>query len=876
MPICVHCQTPNSDFNLVCKHCQQPLEVTDGATLSQAVGVDDAGKSLRVGSVIGHFRIDALAGRGGMGAVYRAFDLQLQRQVALKLLHFAAVDEGVSLQDSALLKEASLVAHLKHANVVTVYGVFVADGLALMAMEWVEGQTLRTLLATEDLDWQRSADRALQMAAGLAAAHERGIVHGDVKLRNVMLDAEGCVKILDFGLAERLPEVMRLLERDVGLRGTLAYMSPQQLRGEVATPQSDVYAFGVCLYELLAGRRPYAGQSREELLAEMEQKGVTMLRCGSPFLSRLAAHCLAHDLTQRPADMVAVYEELRVWHVARRRRPLFFGAGLVGLLLLALLWMGVRGPKLVEARPGPQSMAVLAIENLTGDPSLDVLGNGLTASISDTLVQSQQAVADTWVVPASEIDDDLRDATALYERYGVRLVLRGDLKYHGEGYLLRLRLLDAQQGRVLRTAQLVFDRGEPLVMNREVLTALAQLVDQSVEEWSVQLLAPPQAWLQYLEALGYRYRYDDAALLLRAEDLLRQVLVQQPNHLATELALAETLRLRWMLEKDAALLEGALVLLDDVRQRRPDLADVQLLYGKLLVEQGFYPQAIDVYQAALMDVADHGGLLYALARAQVLQGSIEAARKTYVLASQAAPYHWIGLTEMAMFYFQRGEFVDAEGVFRKLVELAPENLMAHANLAAVLYYQQRVEAAVAVLDEVILSKPNPWVYANRGSMLFYLGRYELAEQDFRKALELQPRVYLHHGNLGDALRHQGKSADAVYEEAIGLIDEVLAIDPQKPELGTHRALYLAKLGHLDEALAQLEALGEPQTLSETYQRALVLAIVGENERALRLLDDALAQGYPVFEVLREPELARLRQDAAFIKVVAPYRQGQGS
>jgi serine/threonine protein kinase len=251
-----------------------------------------------LGQVIGHFRVLAPLGRGGMGVVYRAVDVDLWREVALKLLppHWAEDGERRAL----FLAEARSAAAVAHANIATIYEVGTAGVSSFIAMELVKGATLREALG-RGLDHARALRIAIGIARGLARAHELGVIHRDLKPENVMLDREDEAKILDFGLArvlgERAPERPRETlapgELAVGvgsepttaghIAGTLGYLSPEQARGEALDARSDVFALGIVVFELFTGRRPFTGGSpAETLIAVIRDEPPSLSELGGP------------------------------------------------------------------------------------------------------------------------------------------------------------------------------------------------------------------------------------------------------------------------------------------------------------------------------------------------------------------------------------------------------------------------------------------------------------------------------------------------------------------------------------------------------------------------------------------------------------------
>ena len=221
-----------------------------------------------IGRTIAHFRITAKVGEGGMGAVYRATDTKLGREVAIKVL-----PDAVASDPERLLRfrgEARALAALDHPNIVTVYSVEEAEEIHFLVMALVEGRSLDRLIPASGLPQERFVEIAVQLTAALSAAHEKGIVHRDLKPSNVMLGEDGRVRVLDFGLAKLTSQARPSGEPDLTTQavtragvvmGTVPYMSPEQIEGKPVNARSDIFSLGVVLYEMATGKRPFAGET---------------------------------------------------------------------------------------------------------------------------------------------------------------------------------------------------------------------------------------------------------------------------------------------------------------------------------------------------------------------------------------------------------------------------------------------------------------------------------------------------------------------------------------------------------------------------------------------------------------------------------------
>ena len=367
--------------------------------------------SLTAGTRLGPYQVLAPLGTGGMGEVYRAYDTRLERDVALKVL--PAETLGDDTARARLVREARLASKLNHPHICTIYEVGEAEGQTFVAMELVDGQALSARVAGGPLPVEQVLRHGQQMAEALAHAHGRGVVHRDFKSANVMVTPESQVKVLDFGLAKRLTgeelaEVTTVSRQSLtapgAVAGTLAYMAPEQLRGQAADARSDIWALGVVLYELVAGRRPFQGQTGFELSSAILSQPLPPLPSSVPApLAGVIDRCLAREpgaRYQQGAEVRAALEAVAsgqagaawpTWRVMlQRRRRLLLGAaaGALALLLVAAVLFGLdvggvrsrmTGALATSARA--ITLAVLPFDNVSGDPEQDYLSDGLTGEM---------------------------------------------------------------------------------------------------------------------------------------------------------------------------------------------------------------------------------------------------------------------------------------------------------------------------------------------------------------------------------------------------------------------------------------------------------------------------------------------------------------
>jgi tRNA A-37 threonylcarbamoyl transferase component Bud32/WD40 repeat protein len=411
--------------------------------------------NLTPGTKLGPYEIVSLLGAGGMGEVYRARDSRLKREVAIKVL-----PQALSLDADRLRRfeqEALATAALNHPNILAVFDIGTNEGSPYVVSELLEGETLRERLRSGSIAVRKTLDYALQIAHGLAAAHEKGIIHRDLKPENVFLTKDGRVKILDFGLAKltqpesgaqtSLPTLTQATEAGV-VMGTAGYMSPEQVRGMAVDPRSDIFSFGAILYEMLSGKRAFHGETAADTMSAILKEDPPELnetnRNVSPALERMVQHCLEKNPEQRfhsASDIAFDLEHLSgisstttrlapVVGVSSHRRLLLVLAGGLGLALVMLglgWWLGSRGS-------GPAAMAEYQqITFRTG-----AIGNARFTP-DGSIVYSAAWDSGTFELYMSRTDDPgarelgIKDAELLAISKGGELAIRLNTAFHG-GY----------------------------------------------------------------------------------------------------------------------------------------------------------------------------------------------------------------------------------------------------------------------------------------------------------------------------------------------------------------------------------------------------------------------------------------------------------
>ena len=351
------------------------------------------------GRTLGHYRIDERLGAGGMGVVYKARDTRLDRTVALKLLS----DQTATDRDTRgrLLHEARSASGLNHPNVCTVHEVGEADGQMFIVMEFVEGTPLDHVIPSSGLSTELVCRYGMQIASALEHAHERGVIHRDLKGANVIITPEGRAKVLDFGLAlraiESVPEAATRSEvqpAPAEMAGTLAYLSPEVLLGKPATPQTDIWTLGVLLYEMASGTQPFTGHNSFEITAAILRGPLPPLPVGvPPGIAAIISRCLAKEPAERYRHASQVHSALEAVHssssnfsiavpaeLRARSRWRWAPLAAIGIIVVGVgVWLALRAPRVPDGAPvgGGRTTLLLSADTTVGDPALSPDGKML-------------------------------------------------------------------------------------------------------------------------------------------------------------------------------------------------------------------------------------------------------------------------------------------------------------------------------------------------------------------------------------------------------------------------------------------------------------------------------------------------------------------
>ncbi len=688
--------------------------------------------ALSVGTRFGRYEILSLIGAGGMGEVYRALDHDLRRNVAVKLLPIRfASDPG---RMSRFAQEARAASSLNHPNIITIHEIGETSGLPFIVMEFVDGETLRSVLAGGRLTIRRSLDLAAQVAEGLAKAHAAGIVHRDLKPENIMVTPDGFVKILDFGLAKLWPigreaaseaetvTATQLLPHTdrYAILGTVGYMSPEQAAGRSVDFRSDQFSLGTILYEMATGCRAFLRESAAQTLAaiiEKEPQSISEINPAFPAPARwIIERCLEKDPVDRYASTLDLARELRKVreHLTEASAPsVTSGAPApskprprlrlwhkVATILAILAVLMLVTPVLDVVRqqlhllplPAQKRIAILPVHNPGGTAQERAMCEGLLDYLVARLSEIERFQKAFWVVPAAEVRRQGAAADLDVRRgLGVTLALDITVQRSGERTIMSAVLRDAEQPRVLRsttkdipsetslldqTVDAVIDMLD-LEIGSDARAALRAGTTTVVE--ASTLYAQALAYQPYEQARTMLDRYDQRQNLEQAVNLLNAALTKDPRYALAHAGLGEVYLRLWMLTKDPEFARLA----EDHCRRALDLdslvAPVWVTLGMLHSQTGKPDEALSDFERALARAPGSAEVLRERSVALGRLGRFEEAEKSYRAAIAQRPDSWAAYNYLGTFLFSRGRNTEAAAAFRQALRLAPDNARVWSN-----------------------------------------------------------------------------------------------------------------------------------------------------------------------------------------------------
>jgi len=851
------------------------------------------------------YTIESLIGEGGMGKVYKAHDNDLDRTVALKLVRPELASDPSSMQ--RFKQELLLASRISHRNILRIHDLGDVGGVKFISMAYIQGHDLHdVLVASGRMPTARALNIAKQLAGALDAAHSEGVVHRDLKPRNVLIDAADHVYVSDFGLAKSLEsESATAMTRAGEILGTPRYMSPEQAESKPADHRSDLYSLGVILFEMVTGDAPFGGNSTLQVMYQHVTAKPKDPKAANPELADYLAKVILRCLEKNPAERYQSAREvlhdlesgtpptrvvrLRLaetaypkWLIAAMIAiPLLLGVSLlipsVREVLLGHLSTGRSSRAGVAAPHADQYMAVLPLEVQGKEEDLKYIADGIGDSLSAQLLQ----LKNVHVAAPANVELALKKGSIekIARDLGVNLVVRGTVQGAGDKVRIVIQVDDVKKGKRVWEKEYPRLRQDVLTAQNSIYSDLVSALnlnatDDDLTRGALRLTGNYGAYELYQKAREVVRRQPDVKGYNAALNFYDAAIRKDSRFALAYAGRSDASLTLYNLTNEDSWAKKALSAAQQAQQLNPDLPEVHWALGSVYLATGQREAAVAEMKLALK-LAPSSDESYRRLATVYLAGGSKDAISAYEKAAEINPYYWFNFNYLGIACFRLGEIEKAEKAFRRVTELAPDWAPAYNNLGGVYLQQGKWNEAVATYRKSISIDPNGGdPYANLGTAFYYLGMYGESAKALEKAVQLDPTSFENIGGLADAYVQLGQreKAMASYETAINLALKIIKVNNNEAITLGELALYYAKKGELSRAqnfIARARAIDANNNVL-IYNDAIIQALSGKPTDGLKLLREALKNGFAVGIAKSEPELASLRSSPEFQKLIDDF------
>ncbi len=909
MIICPHCSTPNPESAANCSHCNTPVPIDPGATLQTADPT-----AIRTGSDFGpRYRIEVLIGQGGMGRVYKAYDRELNRTIAIKVVREGMMGETDALE--RFKQELVLASKISHKHILRIHDLGEVNGLKFITMAYVEGQDLHQILKeSPKLPLERVVNFATQLAEALAAAHAEGVVHRDLKPQNILVDKNDQIYVSDFGLAKSFAEGAVGMTQTGAFLGTPRYMSPEQAQGKPTDGRSDLYAYGLILYEMATGDIPFSGKSSLELMYQrisVLPKNPRLINPELPnWLAQIIMRCLEKDTEARyqsAQELLADLKSGETTGTAPRSQPrgtrsiqisvpefsgrrwIWIAGGAAAVLSLAFAIPRVRHEILGRGHPAAHAtiagipplssgrfIAFLPLQIVGNSSQLDYVAKGIQEAVSAKLFQ----LKNLRVTPVDASDDANQKLPLpkIARALGANLLVQGVLQGAGDKLRIVINLEDATNGETLASREFDGVVGDLFTIEDQIYAQLVKGLDvtptndelASAETRPTNNMAAYDLYLRGRDAL----RGHDRKNIQSALDYFNQALKTDPNFALAFTGLADASLRMYKIQKDPFWTQRALVAAEQARQLNDKLPEVHAILGSAYRATGKYMEAIAELKRATSLAPNSDEFYRRLGDVYLDSGNDAEAFQAYQKAVRLNPYYWVNQNSLGKAYARVADYPKALQAFQQVSVLEPDIDVGFENVGNMYLQQGEYEKSIPYFQKALAIEPYFSTYTNLGTSYFLLKQYTQAVAMFQKAVVMNPNdadVVL---NLADAYRDLGQKdqAHATYLRTISTGFKELQTNPQNADVMVDIALSYAKTGNAAEALSFIrQARGiDKGNVNYIYAEAEIDATLGRATDALSCLRDALEKHYPAEYAAGDEDLKNLAGNPQFTLLIKQY------
>jgi serine/threonine-protein kinase len=755
-------------------------------------------KELSANTNLSHYRIVSKIGAGGMGEVYLAEDTQLERKVALKILPETFAQDRERM--GRFVREARSASALNHPNIITIHEIGASGDTHFIATEYIEGETLHTRLGNQPVSLKAALEIAIQVASALDAAHRAGIVHRDIKPENVMIRPDGLVKILDFGIAKQSSRPAAAVGSDLSeppaaagglsvdaeaataiksgtsagmIIGTASYMSPEQARGKVVDARSDIFSFGVVLYEMLAGRKPFAGENSLDLIGSILTDEPLPLSQFLPEVPQQIEQIVNKTLRKNREERYQTAHDLLL-DLKRLQRRLEFEAELGRTS--PPHQSGAAQTQIVRAETTAKtearnSIAVLPFANMSNDPENEYFCDGLAEELLNALakIEDLKVAART---SAFSFKGKNTNVSEIGQALSVKTVLEGSVRKSGSRVRITVQLINATDGYHLWSERYDREMEDIFDVQDEITQAIVEALKLKLFGKEKALVMKrytdnTEAYELFLKGRYYFSKHTGGGWR-KALEYFEQAIEKEPDYAPAYAWISISLTHAWyfgVLSADEAVPKSKSAA-NRAREIDSDLAEAHIALGNIhFYNEWDWQKAEQAYKRAI----------------EINPNSADAGM-------------WYGL-----FLTSRERFDEAINEGRRTVELDPLSLFLNLNVGWIYLFAGRLGDTLAQVRRMIEIEPNfNGAYWQMGMVHLLEGRYQEAREEYRKAVALgsYPTTL---SILGVACARLGKR-----DEAIDVLNQLLEMKQQQPVAAFDIARVYGGLDENDKTFEWLE------------------------------------------------------------------------
>lgn len=836
-----------------------------------------------------HYEIIRKLGEGGMGIIYLAEDQKLNRKVALKFLppHIASNQT----ERSRFMKEARAAAALNHPNIAQVYSIEEVDEQLFIVMEYIDGMELKEWIRSDECSLNQKIKVTEHIAAGIKAAHDKGIIHRDIKSNNIMICRSGKVKIMDFGLAHFQGEDH--ITKTGTTLGTTAYMAPEQLRGVDADELSDMWSFGVVLYELFTHNLPFQGSYEPAIMYAISEEDPIPVdeheREVPENIRGIIYGCLSKEREKRYSnfdEIIADFKKDKLEEAATTvasdrwtsRSKGIWIAGVVGVIFIALFILLVTNPSSVYSRvPDKILLAVLPIEIIGENEALHDIGMGLAETLSYRLSEVERYEDAYWITPASELrKENVKSITTAKQLFGINLAVSSSIQAINDSTRLLIELVDADKMHRIDTRQVVVSSDNLSGLEQNGVRAMLGMlnieispgISESLSEGEPSASDAYELYLRGVAALTDLNRPDH---LQEAIQLFKRSIRLDPTYVLAHAGLGESYWEVYEDRKTPQYVDSARTSLGRAEELNGKLTSIQVMLGRVNMGTGNYENAIRYFQQALTIDSTSSSALRGLARVYDMQGVSGKAEEIYLKAIELKTDYWKGHKDLAVHYLQRGLYPSAIDEFQNVVDILPRNSGAYSNLGAAYLYDGQNEKARQMFERAMALEKNPITANNLAYLYFSDGRYLEAAEMYELAVEEYSDQYVIWGNLAVAYELGGNNEAALraYLKAIEKARIQLKINPKDADIWADLGAYYSDIHDREKALMHIE---KALSINSENERVLERAVstyekLGMRNKAMQWIQASM------FDFIEaQVELAELAADPEYLQLKKKLRQ----